>query len=228
MAPYGSINTNSAGNRGFDTKSSQHSASYGSTYLQSASHTASNGGDFGYLQRNRIDARYFGSINDPPSSPDEEIRIPVQTYRRLNHRITELERELHYTYQRIAELELINKQGGQSGVLRNTEDTTGGAKMNERSLMTIPLEEQSKPDKASQLESYKKQLEFIKTGLDLSDRGLSRKKVKDLPELLQKAQNEMTIGKLDSLLKKEDVSMGLVERVLFQANKWLSRKKRRY
>lgn len=100
--------------------------------------------------------------------------------------------------------------------------------MNERSLMTIPLEEQSKPDKASQLESYKKQLEFIKTGLDLSDRGLSRKKVKDLPELLQKAQNEMTIGKLDSLLKKEDVSMGLVERVLFQANKWLSRKKRRY
>lgn len=59
--------------------------------------------------------------------------------------------------------------------------------------------------KADALSDYRKKVKFIKVALDLSEKGMSSKKIQDLPTLMQRAEREITVGKMDTLLEGETI-----------------------
>ncbi len=57
--------------------------------------------------------------------------------------------------------------------------------------------------KGDALSDYKKKTKFIKVALDMDDKKLNATKVKDLPDLMEKAKEELTVGKMNQLLQDE-------------------------
>jgi len=82
----------------------------------------------------------------------------------------------------------------------------------------------SRMDKKASIADYQKKLEFIKTSLDMSEDKLSKKKVTELPSLLEQAQHELTVGKMNKLLKKETPKVSLIELAVYKVGKLFNRK----
>lgn len=68
-------------------------------------------------------------------------------------------------------------------------------------------------EKTDALENYRKQTKFIKKALNLTDKGLASKKLKDIPNLMSRAQDEITIGKMGELLEEEYIPTGIIRSI---------------
>lgn len=67
------------------------------------------------------------------------------------------------------------------------------------------------------MEQFSKQKDFIQEALNLTDKGMAAKKVKDFPDLLNRAKEEITVGKMQKLLEKNVPTpqrRGLIRRLL--------------
>lgn len=63
---------------------------------------------------------------------------------------------------------------------------------------------ESEQQKITAEESLDRQLRFVKKALAMGDPALKKKKVKELPELIKKAQDEITIGGMQELLGEDN------------------------
>lgn len=63
---------------------------------------------------------------------------------------------------------------------------------------------ESEQQKITAEESLNRQLRFVKKALAMGDPALKKKKVKELPELIKKAQDEITIGGMQELLGEDN------------------------
>ncbi len=63
---------------------------------------------------------------------------------------------------------------------------------------------ESEQTKLNAEESLSRQLRFVKKALAMGDPALKKKKVKELPELIKKAQEEITIGGMQELLGEDN------------------------
>ncbi len=63
---------------------------------------------------------------------------------------------------------------------------------------------ESEQQKITAEESLNRQLRFVKKALAMGDPALKKKKIKELPELIKKAQDEITIGGMQELLGEDN------------------------
>lgn len=63
---------------------------------------------------------------------------------------------------------------------------------------------ESEQQKLTAEESLGRQLRFVKKALNMGDPALKKKKVKELPDLIKKAQEEITIGGMQELLGEDN------------------------
>lgn len=63
---------------------------------------------------------------------------------------------------------------------------------------------ESEQQKLTAEESLGRQLRFVKKALNMGDPALKKKKIKDLPDLIKKAQDEITIGGMQELLTEDN------------------------
>lgn len=88
-----------------------------------------------------------------------------------------------------------------------------------RSAVALVTTTTSFSNKSDIAENFKKQVNFVKTALDYSDDKISKVRVKDLPKLLEKAQDEITVGKMNAVIKNEGVENFSVVKRIFLALK---------
>jgi hypothetical protein len=102
--------------------------------------------------------------------------------------------------------------------------------MNEQENLSIIVSEvdnRPKTDKQDIVLNYRKQMTFIKEALSMGDKELNGKKVTEIPTLMKKAREEITIGSFGKLLKNEQIKVGLIELAAHKIKNAFSNNRRR-
>lgn len=212
-------------NSRYATKSCEHSTSNSSAHLQSSGIPTGNG-------RSTWDFRYDGaSVRFSRRVPSSRFQNDETLQRELQDRgqgWSMAGKSLYIlgcAFQSTAPLKFSDKQGSEPRIFCTTSNNEGDKTMNENNnaIMMLPLDnESSKSDKVNRLQNYNNGLEFIKAGLNMTDEELATKRVNELSELMIKAQKKITVGSMQTLLKKNEVKIGVFEGLFLRVSGWFS------
>ncbi len=92
---------------------------------------------------------------------------------------------------------------------------------NELSLIVAEPKKHRESTKEEAKENFGNQVDFVKTALNMTDKGMDKVKVKDLKKKVKEAHNKITIGQMKKLFNERIKDKGIVQTISFKLAKFL-------